>query len=67
MPGILIPFNARPGFWGTWHMRGLGNFIGLSPRRGQGAIVLTDAANGRGIKDLGMHLINQADPLVPER
>jgi len=53
--------------WKDGGTGGFGNFIGFSPGRGQGAIVLTNAANWRSIKDIGLHLINGAYPLEKPR
>jgi D-alanyl-D-alanine-carboxypeptidase/D-alanyl-D-alanine-endopeptidase len=64
---FVSSFRGNQMVWKDGGTGGFGTFIGFSPEREQGAQVLTNAGNWNGIRDIGMHLIDETYPLVRQR
>jgi CubicO group peptidase (beta-lactamase class C family) len=64
---FILSFHGDEIVWKDGETGGFATFIGFSPGRDQGAQVLTNAGNWSGMKEIGMHLIDETYPLVRQR
>jgi CubicO group peptidase (beta-lactamase class C family) len=52
----------------VWHNGGTGgfrSFVGYRPKTRVGVVVLSNAETNQGVDDIGVHLLNEASPLLP--